>query len=554
METISHLKQGATLHNDTYRILKVLGQGGFGITYLAKHVRLKKQVAIKEFFPKTLCGRDTDTSRVSAATDANVQMMDRLRRKFLKEAEHIAAMDHPNIVRITDVFEENGTAYYVMDYIEGRPLSQIVDKANPLTEQKALRYITLIGDALSYIHSKRMNHLDVKPANIIVREKDDTPILIDFGLSKQYDSDGSQTTTTPVGFTHGYAPMEQYNDGGVKNFSPQTDVYSLGATLYYLLSGVVPPHATTLNEEELTFPQGVPARLIAPISKAMSLARKDRYPDVDTFIRVLKPSDKEDDDTQLIGIGAVDGSSDEETSTGASSGGRHNRFLKPKIKWIIVLTAAVVAIGAGLLVWFNTIEEAEISEPDGYISDHGYVDLGLPSGLKWATTNVGASTPSDYGNYYAWGETATKSSYTEDNSLTYGKSISELRSAGIIGTSGTLTMSHDAARANWSGSWRMPTRKECEELKDKCTWTWTRQGGLYGYKVTGPNGRSIFLPAAGWRLGTSLNGADEYGYYWSSTPSEENAYGAYRLDFGSGSRGVDWSYRYFGGSVRPVSE
>lgn len=194
------------------------------------------------------------------------------------------------------------------------------------------------------------------------------------------------------------------------------------------------------------------------------------------------------------------------------------------------------------------------SEPDGYISDHGYVDLGLPSGLKWATTNVGASSSSDYGNYYAWGETKTKSSYTEDNSLTYGKSISELRTSGIIGTSGTLTMAHDAARSNWGGSWRMPTRKELEELIGKCTWTWTIQGGHNGYKVTGPNGRSIFLPAAGWRRGTTLNNADEYGNYWGSTPYEEYTYYACYLSFSSGGRDVGWGNRNGGGSVRPVSE
>lgn len=197
---------------------------------------------------------------------------------------------------------------------------------------------------------------------------------------------------------------------------------------------------------------------------------------------------------------------------------------------------------------------AKISEPDGYISDHGYVDLGLPSGLKWATCNVGASSPEDYGSYYAWGETTTKSSYMGDNSLTYGKSISELRSSGIIGESGALTMPHDAARANWGGSWRMPTKKELEELKYKCSWIWTSQGGHRGYKVTGPNGRSIFLPAVGWRDGTSLDGTGECGSYWSSTPDEGAPIAACNLDIDSTNKLVFWGIRSYGQTVRPVSE
>ena len=171
---------GTMLHN-TYMVERVLGQGGFGITYLAIHVRLKKKVAIKEFFPKSFCDRDADTSHVRTASKANSVTVEKLKNKFIKEAEHIAEMDSPYIVRIIDVFEENHTAYYIMDYIEGRSLSDIVKKDGPLPVTQALEYISKIGEALTYIHSKRMNHLDVKPANIMVRSKDNVPILIDFG-------------------------------------------------------------------------------------------------------------------------------------------------------------------------------------------------------------------------------------------------------------------------------------------------------------------------------------------------------------------------------------
>ena len=178
------------------------------------------------------------------------------------------------------------------------------------------------------------------------------------------------------------------------------------------------------------------------------------------------------------------------------------------------------------------------------INGHEYVDLGLPSGLKWATCNVGASLPEEYGDYYAWGEVKTKNKYTEDNSKTYGKSMSD-----ISGHS-----KYDVARAKWGGSWRLPTKKELEELKNNCKWEWTTINGKEGYKVTGPNGNSIFLSAAGGRDGSSLYYARDYGYYWSSTPDDSYVQHAYHLYFNSSSRNVSWSSRINGLSVRPVSE
>lgn len=281
------LRQGSTLQSGKYRIIHVIGQGGFGITYLAEHTRLKKQVAIKEFFPKTFCGRNDTTSQVHVGTEANTTIVSHLKRKFLKEAQNLAKLDCPYIVRITDVFEENDTAYYVMDYIEGRSLADIVKSSGPLPVSKAIGYITKIGQALEYIHTKRINHLDVKPANIMVWKKDDSPVLIDFGLSKQYDTAGIQTSTTPVGISHGYAPIEQYSDGGVKEFSPRTDVYALGATLYYLLSGKTPDQAPNLISQGLAFPPSIPESLRGPIRKAMSAGRQDRYPTVSSFIEAI---------------------------------------------------------------------------------------------------------------------------------------------------------------------------------------------------------------------------------------------------------------------------
>ena len=196
---------------------------------------------------------------------------------------------------------------------------------------------------------------------------------------------------------------------------------------------------------------------------------------------------------------------------------------------------------------FTTEEEDEEGcEPDGEIAGHYYVDLGLPSGVKWATCNVGASSPEDYGDYFAWGETSPKAEYTWENSVTFGEQMSDI--------SGNAK--YDAATANWGGSWRMPTNDEMQELVDHCEWEWTEVNGVNGSRVIGPNGSCIFLPAAGARGGSSLYDDGDHGYYWSSTPDDggdDNS--AFYLGFDNGYGLVFWyGNRYDGMTVRPISE
>lgn len=349
------LKVGAMLRHDTYRIEKILGQGGFGITYLATDINLDKKVAIKEFFPKNYCDRDDTTSQVTLGTQGSKEFVNKLKNKFLKEARNIAKFDYPSIIKIHAAFEENNTAYYVMDYIEGLSLSEMLRRNGALPEAIAIEYISKVGEALEYVHSHKMNHLDIKPANIVIRESDNLPILIDFGMSKQYDPEGNQTSTTPIGLSHGYAPMEQYNDGGIKLFSPQTDVYSLAATLYFILSGVIPPQATRLIEDELTFPVSIPTRLIAPISKAMSVSRKMRHETVAEFISDIK-GDSDHEETVMVNRVKSTYIPPKEPEANVSDYYDYNDEAEPKSKLKKILNVGIifaVLIASGIYAFSN---------------------------------------------------------------------------------------------------------------------------------------------------------------------------------------------------------
>ena len=192
----------------------------------------------------------------------------------------------------------------------------------------------------------------------------------------------------------------------------------------------------------------------------------------------------------------------------------------------------------------------------GKANGHDYVDLGLPSGTKWATCNVGAESPEEYGDYFAWGETQPKDVYNWSNLKWYdGNEFTKYctdSANGIVDNKTILELSDDAANANWGGDWRMPTKEEQDELRTKCTWTWTTKNGINGYTVTGPNGNSIFLPASGYRYGSDLNDAGVDGYGWSSSLYASSSMTAYFLVIGSNYVEGGDSSRCSGFCVRPV--
>lgn len=282
-----NLQAGTPLQGGKYRITRFIGSGGFGCTYEAEHVMLGKRVAIKEFFVHDFCNRDGRTSRVTVGTESKKELVEKLKRKFIDEARALNGLHHPGIVSVADVFEENGTAYYVMDYIEGHSLIEMVEREGKLPEERAVRYVRQVAEALRYVHGHNRLHLDVKPGNIMVNRQDDT-VLIDFGASKQYDEVNGENTSTLVGKTPGYAPPEQMGNNVMK-FTPTTDIYALGATLYKMLTGRTPLDATLrISGETLDpLPATVSETTRKAVEAAMRLNKRERPQTMDAFIGML---------------------------------------------------------------------------------------------------------------------------------------------------------------------------------------------------------------------------------------------------------------------------
>ncbi len=275
------LAAGAALH--WYEIERVLGRGGFGITYLARDANLARAVAIKEYLPLELAVRTSDAS-VQPASAAHAERYAWGLERFIAEARTLARFEHPAIVRVLSVFEANGTAYMVMEYQQGESLQQRLKRCTTLDEAAILALLGPLQDGLEVIHAQGFIHRDVKPANIFVRE-DGSPVLLDFGSARQALGEHTQSLTSVV--SPGYAPFEQYYSRGDRQ-GPWTDIYALGATVYRCLSGIAPMPAIDRSEAILktsrdTFVSAArlgegryPPALLNAVDQALAFDERDR--------------------------------------------------------------------------------------------------------------------------------------------------------------------------------------------------------------------------------------------------------------------------------------
>ena len=553
-EKEQHLQDG-TILNNRYRILRFLSSGGFGNTYEAEDEEFGAHVAIKELFISGICKRDNDDRQVSISVADNRQLFRRHKEKFRNEAARLRKINHPNVVKVRDEFEENGTAYYVMDFVRGKSLDDM-QRSGELNEKRSVQYINQVLAALEAVHNVDILHLDIKPSNVMV-DDNNSVVLIDFGASKRVaDDDGkSLSLSTGLAGTPGYAPLEQMS-GDKKLIGKHSDIYAVGATLYKLVSGLTPPASNKILNEGLPDIEASPLIKTA-IKAAMEIKCANRPQSIAEFRTILNgggggvtpPGPAPQPAPKPTPVPTPGGTISIEEA--------RERERRRRRRMLLVGSLIGVFILAGLLTWLfmngtpfdsnvddgytskdssEKIEQLIVDEPQQPVADavidqdvevedtepslaeetnsstvstpwpDKAVDLGLS--VLWCDRNVGASNSSGYGNYYTFDEASS------------------------------------AARSMGRG-WRLPTKAELEELNNKCTWSWTGSG----YRVTGPNGNSIYLPAAGHHYRQFITHGDSYGFYWSSTPYDSDAY---YLHFYSGFHDVYYFSRSYVYSVRPV--
>jgi serine/threonine protein kinase len=304
---MSQLKINTVLNRNQYKIVKFIGQGGFGITYLADEIgyyrttgfgeefikhKTPEKVVVKELFYKDFCSRDDKTGLVSISDSSKKIEFQKLVKNQLEEGSIIKKLDHPNIIKTRDIFEENDTAYMVMDYIESTDLEEQLKIGGKIPKVDALRYIVQILDAVDYFHnhaSKKILHLDISPSNILVEQKNNDAILIDFGSALSYDNIDQKIKATTSQIITGrkkyYSPNEQGDIDNLKTFDATFDTYAIGATLYHILTGHLPPLSALLSSgreqfvppSQRTIENEISDFLDAIIAKAMAPMYINRY-------------------------------------------------------------------------------------------------------------------------------------------------------------------------------------------------------------------------------------------------------------------------------------
>lgn len=375
MET-NMLPIGVVLHG-AYRIDKHLASGGFGNTYAVTHLGFNEKMAVKEFYMNGVNEREADHVSVSVSNAQQQAQYDEQLEKFKKEARRLRSLNSDNIVHVYDLFDENGTSYYVMDYIDGESLSARLNRTGkPIEESEVEKILTQLLNALQEVHNNHLWHLDLKPANIM-QDRKGVVRLIDFGASKQLSAEGGATASSALCFTPGYAPPEQVEQN-MDKFGPWTDFYALGATLFNLLTAQKPPQSSDINEQ--------PEQAFAPLNAVgsgmrnlvvwlMQTNRNRRPQDVEAIRRYLAESDKSSETIRL--------SQSEESSTRIVTPEHSNT----RSRWMVYAAVAAAVAVVGVVLWLLlgskgsskeiAQKEATLEEMVEYYQDYDDLDTDL---------------------------------------------------------------------------------------------------------------------------------------------------------------------------------
>ena len=376
----SMLRVGTVLHG-TYRIDSYLSSGGFGNTYVATHINFNEKYAIKEFFMKGVNERDGNNTAVSVSNNEKVTEFTEQLEKFKKEARRLRILNNSHIVRVYDLFDENGTAYYVMDFINGENLKEKLKRlGQPINESEATEVLIQVLDALREVHSQGIWHLDLKPANVMMDDKN-TVKLIDFGASKQFNSKtGGALSTSSVTYTNGYAPIEQM-EKSYEKLGPWTDFYALGATIYSLLSNERPPMPSDINDDHtpnkrlsLPLPAGVSDKMRDLILWLMKTNRKERPSSVEEITDYMKANAMGsfgDAESTILETRAIDRNKSNDEVIDLDDNDADDSLINKKTKKAIIIAACaglLLAI-AGFFMFNGKSDEKAVAETEQQVVD-----------------------------------------------------------------------------------------------------------------------------------------------------------------------------------------
>lgn len=370
-----------------FKLEKVLGQGGFGITYLALDMNLMQHVAIKEYYPREFANRDSTYTIHAVGNTEDKDTFAWGLKRFLDEARVLAQLSHPNIISIKRFFEAHGTAYLVMEYCDGKPLDEIIRDHGPLNESELNGILFPLLDGLEHVHEKAFLHRDIKPANIFIR-RNGSPVLLDFGAAKHEMTSHSKSVTSLA--TAGYAPFEQYSTKGKQG--TWSDIYGLAATIYRAISGVKPQDAPDRMLEDTLEPAAellkgkFDPHLLMALDKALAIRPENRPQTIAEFRNLIKPQ-------QVSGSAATTPSSAARTAQTiepelpqkthadpyfseervfvegkASANGLVAESIQSKKKYLFIVFSGVLALGIGWLVLMPNSDRQVAQKNDSTLS------------------------------------------------------------------------------------------------------------------------------------------------------------------------------------------